>query len=321
MKSIISFLTFIVEGLARAVVFLLSSLGLWIPALFSLLFLIVCAITKTPFSEVSGMFFVGLTLSLLLSISIAVAQVLKQRDKKRLEKNGIAPKSLKKKKTERVEKRRGDEENQEFTQINTVQSPSQSGGSPAQFRPDYGSRGYGTSPAQNYGGPSDYGSRGYGASPAQNYGGPSDYGSRGYGTPPAQNYGGPSDYGSRGYGAPPVQNYGALPDYGSRPNGNAQYENTSNGGFEDKRSESMYEQAKRSLYTEFSGYNASGSDRGGVYGNAGGELKETQEKPVGVFRTRSDPRMLIYEYSDRYDYWRKNDNGKLEYLRTETKRS
>ena len=80
MKSIISFLTFIVEGIARAAV---STLGLWIPALFCVLFFLVCAITGTPFSEVMGVFFVGLTLSMLLSIGISVAQVLKKKDKKR----------------------------------------------------------------------------------------------------------------------------------------------------------------------------------------------------------------------------------------------
>ena len=49
MKSIISFLTFIVEGIARAAVFLLSKLGLWIPAHFCMLFLLVFAINGTTF--------------------------------------------------------------------------------------------------------------------------------------------------------------------------------------------------------------------------------------------------------------------------------
>ena len=52
MKSIISFLTFIVEGIARAVVFLLSTLGLWIPALFCALFFLVCAISGNVFAYI-----------------------------------------------------------------------------------------------------------------------------------------------------------------------------------------------------------------------------------------------------------------------------
>ena len=101
MRSIISFITFIVEGLAKAVVFLMSTLGLWIPALFCLLFLIVCAVTQTAFAEVAGIFYVGLALSCLVSLAIMVYQVLRSREKKHLEKNGSAPKSLKKEKKKR----------------------------------------------------------------------------------------------------------------------------------------------------------------------------------------------------------------------------
>ena len=44
------------------------------------------------------------------------------------------------------------------------------------------------------------------------------------------------------------------------------------------------------------------------------------EQPLGVFRPRSDPRVIIYEYSDRYEYFYKNDRGGLDYMRSETKR-
>ena len=164
MKSIISFLTFIVEGVARAAVFLLSTLGLWIPALFCMLFFLVCAITGTPFSEVMGVFFVGLTLSMLLSIGISVAQVLKKKDKKRLERSADAPKSLKKKK--KSKKDDDFEDSGYFAAPNIVGTPGgygypgqgygeqyyQQPGYPGQpaYPPQYPQQNYGQYPQQSY---------------------------------------------------------------------------------------------------------------------------------------------------------------------------
>ena len=164
MKSIISFLTFIVEGIARAAVFLLSTLGLWIPALFCVLFFLVCAITGTPFSEVMGVFFVGLTLSMLLSIGISVAQVLKKKDKKRLERSADAPKSLKKKKKS---KKDDDFDDGGFAAPNIV------GGAPGGY--GYPGQGYGEQyyPQPGYPGqpayPPQYPQQNYGQYPQQGY--------------------------------------------------------------------------------------------------------------------------------------------------------
>ena len=167
MKSIISFLTFIVEGIARAAVFLLSTLGLWIPALFCMLFFLVCAITGTPFSEVMGVFFVGLTLSMLLSIGISVAQVLKKKDKKRLERSADAPKSLKKKK--KSKKDDDFEDSGYFAAPNIVGNPGGYG---------YPGQGYGEQyPQQSY-------APGYPGQPAY----PPQYPQQNYGQYPQQSY-------------------------------------------------------------------------------------------------------------------------------------
>ena len=88
LKSVISFLTFILEGLAKIVMFLLSALGLWIPAVFTLAYVIFCAIVGINFSDALGFFYFGLVLSCLLSLWIAVTQVLKNKKKKAARKPG-----------------------------------------------------------------------------------------------------------------------------------------------------------------------------------------------------------------------------------------
>ena len=321
MRSIISFLTFIVEGIAKAIVFLLSTLGLWIPALFCLLFFAVCAITQTAFAEVSVIFFVGLTLSCLLALSIMVSQVIRKREKKHMEKNGIAPRPLKKKKEENKESEQVQPASQFITPNIIQQYPAQNapyqgyapGGYPAQNAPwQYAPSGYAGMPypQQPYMQP-NYFQQPYNASypaPVQNGG---EYRRPDYAAPAGPNYradnqGGYYGAGGGQYGAPaagsPYRQYNAP---------------TGENGTDNNRSvpgDSMFEQAKRSMRAEFAGYNPPAQQ-------TSSENPPEQEKPLGVFRTRSDPRVLIYEYADRLDYWRKADNGQLEYIRTETKRA
>lgn len=326
MKSIISFLTFIVEGIARAAVFLLSTLGLWIPALFCMLFFLVCAITGTPFSEVMGVFFVGLTLSMLLSIGISVAQVLKKKDKKRLERSADAPKSLKKKK--KSKKDDDFEDSGYFAAPNIVGTPG-GYGYPGQGYGEqyYQQPGYPGQPAY----PPQYPQQNYGQYPQQSY-------APGYpqqpSYPPRQSY---PQYPQPGYPAQPQypqsapqnpqqNNYGQNGGYGQNAgyqsgNNFASYSQTDK---KEDQPESAYEQAKKSMNREFFGYDSPGKkDDVPSYNDL--KPKESafdnfSEQPLGVFRTRSDPRVIIYEYSDRYEYFYKNDRGGLDYMRSETKR-
>ena len=309
MKAIISFLTFIVEGIARAVVFLLSTLGLWIPALFCLLFVIICAVTQTAFAEVAGIFFVGLALSVVLALSITVARVLRKREKKHLEKNGMAPRSLKRKKDKNKSKSDNPPQSQ-FISPNIVQPNVPSGYAPVMQQGYY--------PYGYYGG-------GYSQQP--------------YGAPPAPGYNAQPGYNNApGYNAQPGYNnapgYNAQPGYNNAPGYNAQpgYNNASgynapsgyngyhsdagadNGGGRET-GESMFEQAKRSMRAEFAGYNPPSPQQDVTPSD------DAREKPLGIFRTRSDPSILIYEYADRLDFWRRTDGGGLEYVRTETKRA
>ena len=297
MKAIISFLTFIVEGIARAVVFLLSTLGLWIPALFCLLFVIICAVTQTAFAEVSGIFFVGLALSVVLALSITVARVLRKREKKHLEKNGMAPRSLKRKK----DKNKSESDNppqSQFISPNIVQPNVPSGYAPVMQQGYY--------PYGYYGG--GYSQQPYGAPPAPGYNAQPGYNNApGYNAQPGYNN-------APGYNAQPGYNnasgYNAQPGY----NGYHSDAGADNGGGSET-GESMFEQAKRSMRAEFAGYNPPSPQQDVTPSD------DAREKPLGIFRTRSDPSILIYEYADRLDFWRRTDGGGLEYVRTETKRA
>ena len=309
MKAIISFLTFIVEGIARAVVFLLSTLGLWIPALFCLLFVIICAVTQTAFAEVSGIFFVGLALSVVLALSITVARVLRKREKKHLEKNGMAPRSLKRKKDKNKSKSDNPPQSQ-FISPNIVQPNVPSGYAPVMQQGYY--------PYGYYGG--GYSQQPYGAPPAPGYNAQPGYNNApGYNAQPGYNN-------APGYNAQPGYNnasgYNAQPGYNNASGYNAQpgyngYHSDAgadNGGGRET-GESMFEQAKRSMRAEFAGYNPPSPQQDVTPSD------DAREKPLGIFRTRSDPSILIYEYADRLDFWRRTDGGGLEYVRTETKRA
>ncbi len=317
MKAIISFLTFIVEGIARAVVFLLSTLGLWIPALFCLLFVIICAVTQTAFAEVAGIFFVGLALSVVLALSITVARVLRKREKKHLEKNGMAPRSLKRKKDKNKSKSDNPPQSQ-FISPNIVQPNVPSGYAPVMQQGYY--------PYGYYGG--GYSQQPYGAPPAPGYNAQPGYNNApGYNAQPGYNNAQPGYNNASGYNAPSGYNnaqhgYNAQPGYNNASGYNAQpgyngYHSDAgadNGGGRET-GESMFEQAKRSMRAEFAGYNPPSPQQDVTPSD------DAREKPLGIFRTRSDPSIIIYEYADRLDFWRRTDGGGLEYVRTETKRA
>ncbi|MDD7157807.1 MAG: hypothetical protein PUH99_02265 [Firmicutes bacterium] len=324
MKSIISFLTFIVEGIARAVVFLLSTLGLWIPALFCALFFLVCAITVTPFADVAGIFYVGLALSMLLSIGISVAQVLKKKDIKRLSRSADKPKKLKKKKGEEQQAPQSD-----FAQPNMIypndgyqpQPGYPQPGYPYQPQPGYSYQPYGYQTQYPYPQP------GYQPpyQPQQPYPAQPTYPQQPY--QPQQNYQPQQPYSQPQQNYQPQQPYSQPQSYPQRQNdmqggGNnfASYQNDEN----KQDSGSAYEQAKKSMNREFFGYDSPGKkDDTPSYNDL--KPKESafntfNEQPLGVYRTRVDPDVVIYEYADRIEYYRRNDRGGLDYVRTQSKR-
>ncbi len=60
------------SGISKLIKILLFRLGLWVPLAYSLLFLFVMLITKTPLSSVSALFWIGLIVSLVFGVSSAI---------------------------------------------------------------------------------------------------------------------------------------------------------------------------------------------------------------------------------------------------------
>lgn len=111
-------ITSIIVFIAKALLFLLNVLGLWIPALYSLLFVLLCAVFKVEFSQVLGIYLVGLAISVIATLYVIVLRVMhlkNRRIKKREEKRAMG----KIRKNTQI-----DDENE--SENNDIQSPAQS---------------------------------------------------------------------------------------------------------------------------------------------------------------------------------------------------
>lgn len=60
------------SGISKLIKILFFRLGLWVPIAYSLLFLLVMLVTKTPLSSVSALFWIGLIVSLVFGVSSAI---------------------------------------------------------------------------------------------------------------------------------------------------------------------------------------------------------------------------------------------------------
>ncbi len=85
----------ILGALAKGVSWLLVKLGLWVPALYSLLFLIIAAATKTKLSSVSVIFWVGFVITTAFALVFSFLLAFKKfKKKKDLVGNGVAGQSV-----------------------------------------------------------------------------------------------------------------------------------------------------------------------------------------------------------------------------------
>ncbi len=85
-EKLLDGITTIIEFLARVILFLLKALGLWIPAAYSLLFVLLCAIFKVNFSEVLAIYLVGLTVSMIFAFYIMFLRVMRRKKRRYMEK-------------------------------------------------------------------------------------------------------------------------------------------------------------------------------------------------------------------------------------------
>ena len=63
--------------------FLLTVLGLWIPAVYTLIFVVACAVMGVAFADALGLYYIGLCLSCIAALGLAVRQVLKAKTDKK----------------------------------------------------------------------------------------------------------------------------------------------------------------------------------------------------------------------------------------------
>ena len=116
-EKILDGLTAIIEFIAKVLVFLLKALGLWIPVLYSLLFVIVMSIFKIPFESVNALFFVGLVVSVLFAFYLMCMRVIDRKNRRYLDKKKKRANALVKKQEKLREREERIQEREERARI------------------------------------------------------------------------------------------------------------------------------------------------------------------------------------------------------------
>ena len=257
--------------------FLLTALGLWIPAVYTLLFVLVCAVTGNSFSSALGIYYVGLCLSCIAALGLAVRQVLKAKTNKA---NGKRASTENISKVELKEQPRNVAPEANAPQPQPQPYPPQ----PQQYAPQPQPQPY-VQP-QQYAQPQPYQQgfdNGYNQGYQQGYN--NGYGN---GAQPAQQYTGGFN---GGYSAP-----------------QSAYEKAA----EEQRSSSF-----QGYFNSSNAYSGSNAYGGGYTSQPSGAMN--YNTPI-VYRTKSDPNVIIHEFSDRLVFYRRTLNG-LEHEYTEPKSS
>lgn len=85
LSAIVTFLIKIVDAIAKAVAWILVALGLWLPAVFTVAFVIVCAVGKIPLSGAMPFYLFGLALTFIGAVALSLNKRKRGRAKKRRE--------------------------------------------------------------------------------------------------------------------------------------------------------------------------------------------------------------------------------------------
>ena len=287
LEKILSLLTALVEFVAKTLLFLLNALGLWIPALYSIIFIIVCAILKVQFTAVLGLFFVGLALSLIFSFYLTCMRMIRKKNRRYMEKEKKRQAAIEQKEAKRIIKENKKKRKNGQAEVETPTQP--------QPQSEQQSQPY-TQPLQYSQQTQDNGFIAY----------PQPY--------PAQpNLGAPqfSQYESPLPGAPlpqqqpqqqPLYNqYGQFIGFG-QVGGQQNAQTVSSNPYDPFNSqESRFNQIEEARKEE-------------------SRIQESRplETPK-VFKTRMDPDLLIYEFSDRLVFYKKTEKG-LDHVHTEWKK-
>ena len=329
MKALVSFLSFLGRGATKLIAWLLFKLGLWVPAVFSLLFVLVVLVTGTSFKDVLSIYLFCLIATVIFAIAVNVLLFFRRIDKRAAEKKRATAfisdtKPSEDKKVAFVEG--ASDTDVRIQPAEPTQKSDFTGGKP-EDKPLF--------PADN-------------VNPDLNR--PANNG--GYYTPNTANGAGGNNYYNPNTDNRPAANGGFYPpntangavgnnyynpntDNRSAANGGYYTPNTANGAGGDRYYPSDTDNRntdKGRYYTAevkdggdaastngFLPYNVplrheederrfSDESRGdSLYGNNSFRI-HAEEKPM-IFRTRMDSTLLIYEYSDRLEFYRKTLDG------------
>ena len=113
-EKLLDGITTIIEFTVRVILFLLKALGLWIPAVYSLLFVLLCAIFKVNFSEVLAIYLVGLAVSMLFAFYVMFIRVMNRKKRRYMEKQKKRAQGMARKKNENE----NEDENKDKEEVN-----------------------------------------------------------------------------------------------------------------------------------------------------------------------------------------------------------
>lgn len=280
MKIIGKLLLSIFDGIAKALAFILISLGLWLSTLFTVAFFIVCGATGTALSSgIMAVFWLGLGVTAFCGF--ALSMYMRSRRKQKLAERREAEQYAGQ--TPAEKKKRGKSRGDKDDRYVAPQAQWQNAPPPQNpyMNNQYAQMQNGYMPPQ-----------GYPYSGDMNYSRQPDN-ARNYSCPPVAPYVPPAE--------PPKYDKSDLDRkyFGADP---AHYERTAS--FD----ESTVPQSYGRTMTKTQQKEAdSRFDSDELWRRLSG-ANVPDEQPL-VFRTRKDPDLYVYEYSDRYQYWRRTRTG------------
>ena len=300
MKALVSFLSFLGRGAAKLIAWLLFKLGLWVPAVFSLLFVLVVLVTGTSFKDVLSIYLFCLIATVIFAIAVNVLLFFRRIDKRAAEKKRATAfisdtKPSEDKKVAFVEG--ANDTDVRIQSAEPTQKSDFTGGKPEDkplfpadnVNPDLNrsaaNGGYYTPNMANGAGGNNYYNPNTDNRPAAN---------GGYYTPNTANGAGGDRY------------YPSDTDNRNTDKGRYYTAEVKDGG--DAASTNGFLPYNVPLRHEEDERRFSDENRGdSLYGNNSFRI-HAEEKPM-IFRTRMDSTLLIYEYSDRLEFYRKTLDG------------
>ena len=329
MKALVSFLSFLGRGAAKLIAWLLFKLGLWVPAVFSLLFVLVVLVTGTSFKDVLSIYLFCLIATVIFAIAVNVLLFFRRIDKRAAEKKRAMAfisdtKPSEDKKVAFVEG--ANDTDVRIQPAEPTQKSDFTGGKPEDkplfpadnVNPDLNrsaaNGGFYPPNTANGAGGNNYYNPNTDNRPANN---------GGYYTPNTANGAGGDNYynpntdnrsaGGGGYYTPNTANgaggdryYPSDTDNRNTDKGRYYTAEVKDGG--DAASTNGFLPYNVPLRHEEDERRFSDESRGdSLYGNNSFRI-HAEEKPM-IFRTRMDSTLLIYEYSDRLEFYRKTLDG------------